>query len=283
MKQITHWNDWPNDNEVQKLSDKANGLFHYAATALQWIEEQIRKTGTASRKRVFERFTQMGIGQLEDLYRLILTSFEDIDGPAQDADWRASQLHGFQHVIGTILVLDEPLTIHQIIALLADIPEDDFDVGYFLRQMRSVLIPGMATSFEEATPQMHKSFRDYIMDGHAPAEFCILTGHAHFITARSCLEVIVKAGSQSDIVVKYSVEHWYKHLRKAVEESITWEDGRMEDLFEQMMEEAVIDVWKTESWRVFLNMAAVGWGLLKVRSKYGGEMEKSDDFAATCQ
>ncbi|KAJ7240945.1 hypothetical protein C8J57DRAFT_1726924 [Mycena rebaudengoi] len=249
MKQITRWNDWPSDSQVQYLSDKANGLFHYAATVLQWIEGQIFQYGTASRKRVFGKFTQMGIGQLEDLYRLILTSFENIDGP---------------HVIGTILVLDEPLTIRQIIALLADIPEDDFDVANFLQRFRSVLIPGTTTLFEEATPQMHKSFRDYIMDVHAPAEFRILKGHAHFITARSCLEVIVKAGSQSDAVVKYCVEHWYQHLRKAVEGSITWEDERMWNLFEQMVEEAVIGIWAATSLRsLFMDVAAAGWGLLK--------------------
>jgi hypothetical protein len=101
----------------------------------------------ASRKQVFEKFTQMGIGQLEDLYRLILMSFEDIDGSAQDADWRASQLWGFRHVIGTILVLNEPLTIRQIVALLANIPEDNFDVANFLQQFHSVLIPGMITLF----------------------------------------------------------------------------------------------------------------------------------------
>ncbi|KAJ7826609.1 hypothetical protein B0H14DRAFT_1245713 [Mycena olivaceomarginata] len=249
--------------KCRSLSDKANGLFHYAATALRWIEEQIRNRGTASRKQVFEKFTQMGIGQLEDLYRLILTSFENIDDPAQDADWRANQLQGFRHVIGTILVLDEPLTICQIIALLGDIPEDDFDVKNFVQQMHSVLIPGTTTSFEEATPQMHNSFRDYIMDGHAPAEFCILMGHAHFVTARSCLEVIIKAGSQSDIVVKYSVQHWYKHLRKAVEGRMTWEDGRMENLFEQMVKKTVVDVWKAKLWWVFLDVAAAGWELLK--------------------
>ncbi|KAJ7787510.1 hypothetical protein B0H14DRAFT_2537331 [Mycena olivaceomarginata] len=267
MKEIIpdepEWEDWPPPGEVQKLSDKADGLFHYAATALQWIEEQIRKSGTASQKRVFEKFTQMGIGQLEDLYRLILTSFENIEVPAQDKDLRANQLRGFQHVIGTILVLEKPLTIHQITALLADIPKDDFDIKNFMQQMRSVLIPGTTTSFEGATPQMHKSFRDYIMDGHAPAEFCVLTGHAHFVTARSCLEVIVKAGSQSDVVVEYSVQHWYKHLRKAVGGSMTWEDGRMENLFEQMVEEAVVDVWKAKSWWVFVDVAAAGWGLLK--------------------
>ncbi|KAJ7435793.1 hypothetical protein B0H11DRAFT_1755669 [Mycena galericulata] len=280
MKQITRWNDWPSDNELQKLSDKANGLFHYAATTLHWIEEQIRSRGMAARKQVFEKFAQLGIGQLEDLYRLILTSFENIDDPAQDADWRESQLHGFQHVIGTVLVLEKPLTICQIIALLADIPEDDFDVANFLQQFRGVLIPGTITSFEEATPQMHKSFRDYIMDVHAPAEFRILTGHAHFITARSCLEVIVKAGSQSDVVMKYSVQHWHKHLQKAVEGSTTWEDERMWNLIALMKEEAVVDIWKADSWQVFKDVSAAGWGLLKVRTKYGRGSQVNNDLPA---
>ncbi|KAJ7728998.1 hypothetical protein B0H16DRAFT_1697281 [Mycena metata] len=266
IKQITRWNNWPSDDEVQHLSDKANGLFHYAATVLQWIEGQILQYGTASRKRVFEKFTQMGVGQLEDLYRLILMSFENIDGPAQDADWRASQLRGFQHVIGTILVLDEPATIRQIIALLADIPEDDFDVANFLQRFRSVLIPGTTALFEEATPQMHKSFRDYIMNQHAPAEFRILTGHAHFVTARSCLEVIVKGGSQSD-VVKYSVQHWCKHLRKAVEEGVRCKDERMWELFGLMgEEEAVVGIWAaTYLIELFVDVAAAGWGLLKAQ------------------
>ncbi|KAJ7717764.1 hypothetical protein B0H14DRAFT_2643511 [Mycena olivaceomarginata] len=32
--------------------------------------------------------------------------------------------------------------------------------------------------------------------------------HLYKASARSCLEVIVKAGSQSDVVVEYAVEHW---------------------------------------------------------------------------
>jgi hypothetical protein len=272
MKEITprDWDGWPTRDQLLQLSTKADGLFHYAGTALQWINGQIHKRGKACRKEVFEKFTQLGIGQLEDLYSLILTSFENIDEPAKDAGARAKQLRGFQHVIGTILVLDEPLTIGQIIALLADIPEDDFDVKNFLQQFRSVLIPSTTTSFEEATPQMHKSFRDYIMGVHVPAEFHILTSQAHFITARSCLEVIVKAGSQRGAVVKYSVQHWYKHLRKVVEGGMTWEDGRIWNLFEHMVEEAVVDIWATTySMGLFVTVAAAGWGLLKVRSKYG--------------
>ncbi|KAJ6528163.1 hypothetical protein B0H19DRAFT_1334386 [Mycena capillaripes] len=266
MKEITpmDWDGWPTRDQLLELSTKADGLFHYAATALQWIGQQIIQYGKTSQKRVFDQFTQMGIGQLEDLYRLILTSFENIDNPAENADWRASQLRGFQHVIGTILVLDEPLTIRQIIALLANIPEDDFDVANFLQRFHSVLIPGTTTSFEEATPQMHKLFRDYIMDGHAPGEFRIFTGDAHFVTARSCLEIIVKAQSQSDVAVKYSVRHWYKHLRKGVEGRITWEDWEMGNLFGQMVDEAVVRIWaKTNLVDLFGDVAAAGWGLLK--------------------
>ncbi|KAJ7714710.1 hypothetical protein B0H14DRAFT_2644362 [Mycena olivaceomarginata] len=106
----------------------------------------------------------------------------------------------------------------------------------------------------------HKSFRDYIMDVHAPVEFHVLMGYAHFVTARSCMQVIVKRERQSDVVVKYSVGHWYRHLRRAVEGGVTDEDERMWELFEQMVEEAVVDIWKVESWQVFIDIAAVGWG-----------------------
>ncbi|KAJ7830214.1 hypothetical protein B0H13DRAFT_2433934 [Mycena leptocephala] len=154
----------------------------------------------------------------------------------------------------------------------------NFDVGHFLQQMCSVLILGTTASFEEATPQMHKSFCDYIMDVHAPAEFRILMGHAHFVTARSCLEVIVKAGNQSDVVVKYSVQHWHGHLRKAVEGGMTWKDERMWNLCGLMVEEVVVNVWKAHSWGVFLDVATAGWWLLEVRTKYGRGSEVNDDL-----
>jgi len=134
----------------------------------------------------------MGTGQLDDLYKLVLTSWENADDPAVVAQ---TQLDGFHHVIGTILVLEKPLTIRQIIALLSDIPEDEFDVANFLQQMRSVLIPGTTTSFDCATPQMHKSFRDYTMSERAPPGFRILTRDAHFKIAKSCLDIIVKQGA----------------------------------------------------------------------------------------
>ena len=58
MKEITpdepDWRDWPDREQMRRLSNQANGLFHYAATALQWIEQRIHEDGTACQKTVFE-------------------------------------------------------------------------------------------------------------------------------------------------------------------------------------------------------------------------------------
>jgi hypothetical protein len=265
------WKDWPTEEQLWNLSRQANGLFHYAATALSWIEEQIDRHGTAA-KQDFDKIAQKGMDLLNHLYKVILTSFED-----PDRDQRVKQLCGFQHVIGTILVLNKPLTVRQITALLADISGNDFDVTNFLKQFHSVLLPGNTAAFEEATPQMHKSFRDYIVDAHAPAEFCILMGHAHFVTARSCMEVIVKAGSQSNPESQYAARYWYQHLQKAVEEGVRFEDERMWNLLGQMVGDAVVDIWEA-NWRgVFHYMAAVGWKLLEVRTQHGRESQVNNN------
>ncbi|KAJ7881301.1 hypothetical protein B0H14DRAFT_2499764 [Mycena olivaceomarginata] len=267
MKTITpaNWEDWPTADQVSQLSRAADGLFHYAATALQWITVQIRKDGKSCRSRIWGQFTQKGIGQLEDLYKLILTSFEDIEGPEPPDQQRLSS---FRQIIGTILVLQRPLTMQQIIVLLADIWEEEFDVAHFLRQFHSVLIPGTTASFEDATPQMHKSFRDYIMGDHAAVGFRIDVGPAHFVTARSCLEVIVKARGLGDIAWMYAVQHWHRHLRKAIEEGATC-DERIWLLFRQMVKEAGANVWAQDPWDQFHDVATAAWGLLKQNDDQG--------------
>ena len=259
------WHGWPDPDQLQRLSDKANGLFHYAATALQWIEQCIRDDGTACRESVFQRFSEDGLKELDGLYELILTSW--YERPKAN-DRRATRRDGFQHVMGTILVLRRPLIIDEIIALLSDIPKDKFDVKLFLQQMRSVLIPGTTILFLNATPQMHKSFRDYIM-GRAPSGFRILTQDAEFKIARSCLDNIVKAGSGRCNVSKYAVTHWYQHLQEAMLKEARCDDEAMWKLLGEMANEGVVGVWMREkSIRdIVLSVAATGYWLLKVRRK----------------
>jgi hypothetical protein len=92
------------------------------------------------------------------------------------------------------------------------------------------------------------------------------------MTAKSCLEVIVRGGSQPDIDWGYSIQHWHRHLQKAVEEDVTCGDERLWELFGQMVKAAVVDVWAGHRMMdVFLDVATAGWGLLKVRSKNARE------------
>jgi hypothetical protein len=63
----SNWDDWPTMEQLAELSGKANGLFHYATTALQWIKVQIEKKGKACQNTVFEQFALLGMGGLEDL------------------------------------------------------------------------------------------------------------------------------------------------------------------------------------------------------------------------
>ena len=260
------WHHWPNRCQLLMLIQKAQGRLLYAATALQWIEQRIAEDGTACRESVFKPFSKAGLDTLEDLYKLILTSWED----TTDAnDGRATRLVGFQHVMGTILVLRKPLLIREIVALLSDIP-DVFDVTNCLQQMRSVLIPDTTTSFCDATPQVHKSFRDYIMSERAPPGFQILTTDAHFKTARSCLDIIMKAGSQHGIDDEYAVTHWYGHLQEAVWLGATCDDERMWTLLGEMMNEGVVGVWTRKEGLIdmFKSVATTAWQLLKVRRKH---------------
>ena len=173
-------------------------------------------------------------------------------------------------------MLRKPLPIHEIVALLSDIPKDKFDVTNFLQQMHSVLIPGTTTSFKDATPQMHKSFCDYIMSKHAPHGFQIQAGDAHFMIARSCLDIIVKAGSQGGDGNKYAVTYWFEHVREA---GVRCDDERMWTLLAEMLNEGVVRVWtKNRGWMyMFVCVASAGWKLLKVRQKQG-ERQLSDDL-----
>ena len=135
--------------------------------------------------------------------------------------------------------------------------------------MRSVSIPGTTTLFSDAMPQMHKSFRDYIMGTHAPSDFRILTQNAELKIARSCLDNIVKAGSGRCNVSKYAVTHWYEHLQEAMSKGARCDDETMWKLLGEMANEGVVGVWmRKESLRdIFLCVATTGYCLFEVSRK----------------
>ena len=91
------------------------------------------------------------------------------------------------------------------------------------------------------------------------------------MTARSCLDVIVNAGSQPELDHSYAGEHWDHHLWQAVEEGARCDDEKLWELLGDMMKDKVVNVWgrRASSWRregMFMNVAAAGWFIFKVRA-----------------
>lgn len=155
------WKNWPSLEQLKMLSDSASDHFFYAASALQWIEQQIQMDGAACQSSVFTDFGTEGLHSLDSLYHHSLMTWENLDlvVTGRRADMRRNRLKHFRHVMGMILVLQKPFTVPEIAELLSDIPSDEFNVEHFLQPMRSVLVESTTTLWEEATPRIHPAFQ----------------------------------------------------------------------------------------------------------------------------
>ncbi len=204
------WREWPSTSQIQDLSAKAAGLFHYAVTAVEWIAEEIEENGVAAQERVFDVVDQLGVANLEALYEVILKTWlmgRTRQKPATHGPMDTIRLEYFRRIIGRLVVLQQPLSIRDIISLL-NIPKEKFDVRNFFRQMRSVLIPGTECFTEDLVPRMHKSFRDYICSHRSSKEFQIHGHEAHMGSAKACLTFVVKT-QDSGPAYGYACTQWW--------------------------------------------------------------------------
>ncbi len=262
------WQEWPSTTQIKDLSAKADGLFHYAATAVGWIKQRVEDNGKAAKERVFDEVSQLGVGEPEKLYDLILKTWLTGDtGKEHSADdpTRATRLKYFPRIIGSIVVRLEPVSIRDITSIL-NIPEEEFDIENFFQQMRSVLIPGTDSFTEDDIPQMHKSFRDYICSGHSPKEFQIYEHEAHMVSAKACLSVVVIT-QDSGPAYDYACTQWFRHLELTYKEEPR-RDSDITNMLETLQDSSVRAAWysKINVLYAFIVLAKVGWVGMKVSS-----------------
>jgi len=260
---------WPTDDQVKTLSDKADGLFQYAQTAIEWIGGRIA-ANEMSREDVFDDIQRLGVGgKVDELYDHIVDRWRKIgiDEKArggrklkQDQD-QSKRLERFRQIIGLLVVLRQPFCIRDLIELLKI---NDFGVAQFFEQMRSVLIPGTDSSIQDVVPRMHKSFRDYIRRDDLPEDFRINENQAHLFAAQVCLRVVVKA-RDSGRVFDYACNQWWRHLEQACGNELV-RDKEISHLLEELQKTSVFKGWcnKTNSWNAFGVLAKVGWTCMKV-------------------
>ena len=179
------WNDWPSENQVSLLCQLAAGHLGLVSTALRWITSQLELEGKARRDKVIEEVSQLGMGELHELYAFIL---HRILPPPKDPA-RNRYLNGLKTVLGCLVVLQQPLDIDTISTLLS---LDDFDVPHCMKRISSLIVEGTESLTERTVPQVHKSCVDYLVSSRPlPGLRINPTEHHHALTT-TCFETINK-------------------------------------------------------------------------------------------
>ena len=148
--------EWPNSSEVKILCKKAAGFFIYASTAVKFIDS--KTDSPVERLTLITSLPQSAVGPgrsgVDQLYTKVLQqAFCDVSlGTSQDHLW-------FQTVVGTIVLIFNPLSIRGLSELL----------GYNTCQVHSTIRPFHSLLLVPEGPEdpicvFHKSFPDFLSD-----------------------------------------------------------------------------------------------------------------------
>jgi hypothetical protein len=223
--------NWPEQSHVQTLVTMAIPLFIFAATACRFLAD--RKIGNPDTKlrRILEHQTKSQESKLDKTYLPVLEQLV-VDLPDSEKN---EVLELFKHLVGSIILLANPLSVYALADLL-DIPvrtiEDQLD---FLHSVLSVpSLPSYPVRL------LHLSFRDFLLDpskcGKIP--FWVDEKVAHKKIATHCIRVMnntlrrdicgVKwpgtphASIDSQIIndrlapeVQYACQYWVYHVQQS--------------------------------------------------------------------
>ena len=169
--------------------------------------------------------TAEDLSEINNLYNLVLR--QSYRGNS-NAGWEYEK---FRRIVGAIVVLREPLKLHDL-RLLLDIRQTDtsipVDVVNFIRRLRTVLVAGADVVDDDTVPRLHKSFYEFISQ-EVSSEFRIDTKISETELASKCLSRLSfthtdVAGLQSDGKrhsnvlsdhLRYAFRFWSSHLRQA--------------------------------------------------------------------
>jgi len=202
------WTDWPTEEQLRRLSEQADGLFHYAFTWLGWFKSELE-----NRER-------------DDLFQ-DATSLE-MDNGAHESR-RSERLRDFHLIMGCLIpsrrphVLisweTRPFNIAELSALI-DGSLEKTNVTPFFNRLRSIFVLSRndIKPLNETIPDMHKSFRDYVTTEKA-GEFRITESEAQLAIAKVCMQIVVAKPSMENahqLAIEYAENKWAEHLSLSI-------------------------------------------------------------------
>jgi len=183
--------DWPTPQDIDALCKKAAGFFIYASTVVKFVASQCDPPD--ERLALIISLPQdtfhEGKGGIDVLYTQVLEqAFHDKD--------QAFYLH-FKLVVGTVLLISNPLSITALSGLLGN-HSTQSRIHSTLRTLHSLLL--VPDNKEEPVRIFHKSFPDFLTDPErcTDTRFFVDPPKYHRVILLSCLDVM-KRGLKKNI------------------------------------------------------------------------------------
>jgi hypothetical protein len=241
--------DWPGDEAIDCLVQKADGLFIYAATVCrfiktndQWLPRDLLEVflppgeGSSHSKNLPRRIPSTSpTAELDTIYTQILQ--HSIKGVGEGKD-KEQLSEDFKQIIGSIVVLSGPLSP----AALGKLLERDQEAIYLrLRHLRSVL--NVPDDQNAPIRLLHPSFRDFLLDKQRCCDphFWVDEKKAHTALADYCMWLMSspRDGLRKDICglhapgtlvgevkedqidqclpaeLQYACRYWVQHLQRS--------------------------------------------------------------------
>jgi NACHT domain len=234
LRKIRVWRslppDWPTKDQIQTLAQMAIPLFIFAATACRYIGD---KRGNPSKRLNLVLGYQKIVSKLDMTYFPILNQLFDDEDEEDRKRWASE----FQEIVGSIVVLESPLSIVSLAHLLG-IPKDD--ISCRLDSLHSVL--SIPDSENVPIRPLHLSFREFLVDPQKQRKspFWIDEKETHERLASQCLKLmsspkglrqdicnLLKPGALKSEIdertiakdllpeVRYACRYWVYHLEQS--------------------------------------------------------------------
>ena len=176
--------NWPTEEQLDRLCGRAAGLFVYAAATVKFID--INKRDPRKQLDLLLRSQKIGDHEgksLDSLYTSILRDAFGDDRPEDDAKTRS--------ILGAVVLATNPLSPSTIATLLGF---DAEDIPLFLSSVNSLLIFQAGVDDPQVRP-FHKSFHDFITDPIrcTNQRFLISPSDHHLKLLIGCLDLMNRA------------------------------------------------------------------------------------------
>ncbi|KAH6995447.1 hypothetical protein BKA56DRAFT_650369, partial [Ilyonectria sp. MPI-CAGE-AT-0026] len=177
--------DWPGEENVQHLVKMAVPLFIFATTVCRFLSDRRFGNPNKQLEGILQLQRERRVSQLSATYLPVLNRL--IDGLE---NWQRDDLiERFRHIVGSIVVLGNPLPVSALGRLL-NIQKETIDSQLDL--LHSVL--SIPPSEQSPVRMLHLSFRDFLVDPRKRGEhlFWVDEKQVHNQLAVHCLDVMNK-------------------------------------------------------------------------------------------